>query len=76
MKMNLDIFPIQTWILQTIRAQNLDEKKGIIFQVSFFSSWVRVLELSKIVDLYLSKKSKSFKVIYVYPSERPHQALS
>ena len=31
MKMNLDIFPIQTWILQTIRAQNLDEKKGIIF---------------------------------------------
>ena len=40
-----------------------------------------VLKLSKIVQFLqicadLSKKSKSVKVIYLYPSERPHHALS
>ena len=40
-----------------------------------------VLELSKIVHFLqicadLSKESKSIKVIFLYPSERPYHALS
>ena len=40
-----------------------------------------VLKLPKIVHFLqicadLSKKSKSIKAIYLYPSERPHNALS
>ena len=81
MKMNFDIFQIQKWISQTVRAQKLDEKNGVICLVSFFLSWVMVLKLPKIVHFLqicadLSKKSKSIKAIYLYPSERPHHALS
>ena len=40
-----------------------------------------VLKLLKMVHflqacVYLSKKSKSIKTTYLYPSERPHHALS
>ena len=47
----------------------------------FFSSWVMVLKLPKIVHFLLicadlSKKPKSIKRIYFYPSERPPHALS
>ena len=71
---NFDIF-------QTVRAQKVDEKNGIICLVSFFPSWGMVLKLPKIVYFLqicadLSKKSKSIKAIYLYPSERPHHALS
>ena len=46
----------------------------------FFPSSVMVLKLSKIVYFLqicadVRKKSKSIKVIYLYPSERPHQTL-
>ena len=59
----------------------VDEKNGVICLVSFFPSWVMVLKLPKIVHFLqicadLSKKSKSIKAIYLYPSERPHHALS
>ena len=81
MKTNFDIFQIQKRISQTVRSQKVDEKKGVICQVFFFSSWVMVLKLTKIVHFLqicadLSKKSKSIKAIYLYPSERPHHALS
>ena len=69
------------WISQTVRAQQVDEKNGVLCLVSFFPSWVIVLKLSKIVNFLqicagLSKKSKSIKATYLYPSQRPHHALS
>ena len=79
--MNFDIFEIQKWISQTVRAQKVDEKNGAICLVSFFPFWVMALKLPKIVHFLqicadLSKKSKSIKSIYLYPSEWHHHALS
>ena len=81
MKTNFDIFQIQKWIPQTVRAQKVDEKNGVICLVSFLPSWVMVLRLSKIVhflQIYadISKKSKCIKAIYLYSSERPYHVLS
>ena len=81
MKTNFDIFQIQKWISQTVRAQKVDEKNGVICLVSFFPSWVMVLKLPKIVHFLqicadLSKKSKSIKAIYLYRSEKQHHDLS
>ena len=80
MKMNFDIFQIQKLSSQTVRAQKVDEKKGVICLVSSFPSWVVVLKLPRIVHFLqicadLSKKFESFKAIYLFPSERPHHAL-
>ena len=79
-KMNLDYFQIQKWILQTVRAEKVDEKNGR-FLVSMFPSWVMVCKLSKKVHFLqfcadLSKKSKSVKAIYIYASESSHYTLS
>ena len=41
--MNFDHFPIQKWMLQTVRAETVDEKNGVICQVLRFPSWVMVL---------------------------------
>ena len=49
MKKNFDIFQIQKWILQTVRAQKVDEKNVVICLVSFFLSWVMVLKLPKCI---------------------------
>ena len=38
MKMNLDYFKIQKWILQTDKAEKVDEKNGVICLVSVFLS--------------------------------------
>ena len=81
MKTNFNIFQIQKWISQTVRAQKVDEKNGVICLVSFFPSWVMVLKSPNIVHFLqicadLSKKSKSIKAIYLYPSKRPYHALS
>ena len=78
MKTNFDIFQIQKWISQKVRAQKVDEKNRVIF---LFPSWVMALKLPKIVYFlkicaHLSKKSKSIKAIYLYPSEIPHHPLS
>ena len=72
---------IQIWISETVWAQKVDEKNGVICLVFMSLSWVMVLKLPKIVHFLqncvdLSIKSKSIKAIYLYPSERPHQALS
>ena len=65
----------------TVWAQKADEKNEVICLVSLFVSWVIVLKLPKMVHFLqncaeLSKKSKSIKAIYLYPSERSHHALS
>ena len=45
MKMNFEYFQIQKWMLQTVRAEKLDENNGVIYLVSMFPSWVMVLKL-------------------------------
>ena len=79
--MNFDYFQIQKWMLQTVRAENVDEKNGVICLVSKFPFWVTVCKLSKKVHFLqfcadLSKKSKSVKAIYIYSSECSHYTLS
>ena len=37
MKMNFDDFQIQNWMLQTVRAEKVDEKNGVICPISFLS---------------------------------------
>ena len=81
MKMNFDIFQIQKWISQTVRAQKVGEENGVICLVSFFPFLVMVLTLPKIVHFLqifadLSMKSGSIKVSYLHPSARPHHVLS
>ena len=57
---------------QTVRAEKVDGKNGVIKLVSIFPSRVMVLKLSKKVISFLkfcadlSKKSKYFKAIYIY----------
>ena len=68
-------------MLQTVRAEKVDEKNGIICLVFMFPSWVMVCKLFKKVHFLqfcadLSKKSKSVKAIYIYASERSHYTLS
>ena len=81
MKMNLDYFQIQKWMLQTVQAGKVDEKNGVICLVSIFPSWVMVRQLSKTVHFSqfcadLSKKSKTVKAIYIYASKSSHYTLS
>ena len=52
MKTNFDISQIRKWISQTVRAQKVDEKNGVIYPVSFFPSWIMVLKLPKIVRFF------------------------
>ena len=56
-------------MLQTVRAEKVDAKNGVICLVSMFSSWVMVLKLSGNFFLQccaeLSKKPKSVKAIYI-----------
>ena len=81
MKEKFDDFQIHKRISQTVRVQKVDEKNSAICIVFFFPSQVMVLKLLKIVHFLQicadpSKKSKSIKAIYLYPSERTHHALS
>ena len=64
---NFGYFQIQKWMLQTVRAEKVDENSGVICLVFMFPSWVMVSVLSKKVHLLqfcadLSKKSKPVKV--------------
>ena len=74
MKMNFENFQIQKWISQTVRAQKVDEKNGVICLVYLFPSWVVILTLTEIVSLLqfctdVSKKSKFVIANCVYASE-------
>ena len=67
------VFSNSEIISQTLRAEKVDEKNGIL--VFMFSSRVMVLKLSKKVNFLqfcadLSKKSKYIKAVYIYASER------
>ena len=60
-------------MFQTVRAEKVDEKSGVIGLVSMFPTWVMVCKLSKNVHFLqfcadLSKKSKSVDAIYIYAS--------
>ena len=80
MKMNLEYFHIQKWMIETVRAEKVDEKMESIYLVSTFPSWVMDLKLSKKVH-YLQfcadfiKKYKSIKAVYIHVSEKPWYAL-
>ena len=68
-------------MLQTVRAEKVDEKNGVICLVSMFPSWVMVFKLSKKVHFLqfcadLSKKSKPIKAFYICASKRSRYALS
>ena len=68
-------------MLQTVRAEKVDEKNGVICLVSMFPSWVMVFKLSKKVHFLqfcadLSKTSKPIKAFYIYASKRSRYALS
>ena len=72
--MNFENFQIQKWVSQT--AEKVDEKNGVI---CFFSSWVMVLKLPKIVhclQICADLISRSIRAIYLCPYERPYHALS
>ena len=61
-------------MVQTVRAEKVDDKNGVICLVFMFPSWVTVCTLSKKVHFLqlcadLSKKSKSIGAIYVYASK-------
>ena len=68
-------------MLQTVRAERVDEKNGVISLVSMVPAWVMVRKLSKKVYFLqfcadFSKKSKSVKANYVYTSESSLYTLS
>ena len=52
-------------MVQTIRAEKVDEKNGVICLVPMFPSWVMSLYFIKKFK-ELSKKSKSVKATYIY----------
>ena len=68
-------------MLQTVREEKIDKKKGVICLFSMFPFRVMFLKLPKKVHFLqfcadLSKKSKSVKTIYLHASESCHYALS
>ena len=77
MKMNFDYFPIQIWMLQTVRAEKVGEQNEVICLVSALSFWVMALKLSKKVDsLLFCATKKFFKASYIYVSDSSHYTLS
>ena len=79
--MNFDYFQIKKWLLQTVRAEKVDEKNGVICLVSMFPSWVMFFKLSKKVHFLqfcadLSKKAIFIEANYIYASESSHYTLS
>ena len=68
-------------MLQTVRAEKVDGKNGVISLVFMLYSWVMVLKLSKKVHFLqfsadLSQKPKPVKAIYIYGSENSCYSLS
>ena len=46
MEMNFDYFQIQKWMLQTVGAEKVDEKNGVICLASMFPVCIMVLKFS------------------------------
>ena len=51
--MNFEYFQIQKWMSQTVRAEKIDDKNGVISLVSMFLSRVMILKMSKKVILFV-----------------------
>ena len=78
-KINFDDFQIKKkWMLQTLRAEKVDEKIGVICLVSMFAAWVMVCKLSKkeLFSQFCADLSKIFEAIYIYVFESSHYCLS
>ena len=67
MKMDFDYFQIQKWMLQTVRAEKVDEKMGHLSSFNV-SKKVRFLQYCAV----LSKKPQSIKAIYIYTHTHTH----
>ena len=80
-KINFDYFQEKKGMLQTVRAEKVDEKIGVICLVFMFPTQFTVCKLSK-KEYFLqfcidhSKKSKSVEAIQIYASESSHYTLS
>ena len=79
--MNFDYFQIQKWMFQTVPAEIIDEKNGVICLSFKFRSCVMDIKLSK--KMYsvqftaeFSKKPESVKAIYINVSESYYYTLS
>ena len=68
---------IQKLMLQTVKAEKVDERDGVICLASMFLTWVMVLKLSFLQFCAdLSKKPKPVKAICMYWSDSSHYTLS
>ena len=47
MKMNFNYFQIHKWVLQTVRAEKVDEKNGAVCLNSMLPFWVKAFNCSK-----------------------------
>ena len=71
---------MQKWGSETVRAQKIDEKNGVISVLFISPSWFMVLKLSNILSFlqffcWYQQKSKAVIAIYVYASENSRFAL-
>ena len=58
-------------MLETVRAEKVNEKNGVICQVSMFPSCVLILKLSQkahLLQFCADLSKKSVKAIYIYAS--------
>ena len=71
MKMNFEYFQIQKWMLQTVRAEKVDEKNGVMCLVFMFPFRVMVFKLSKKVhfcnlELTSVRNRSLLKQLHIY----------
>ena len=80
MKTNINYFQISKWMLQTVRAEKVDEKHGVMcsFHVFFLSYGLWIVQNVHFLQFCadLSLKPKSVKTIYIYESECFYCGLS
>ena len=79
MKMKFEYFQTQKWTLQTVRAEEVDEKNGVISLVSMFPSWVMVFNcLKKFIfcnSTPTSARNLNLLKQFAYASERSRYTL-
>ena len=77
MKMKFDIFQLWKWMLPTVRTWKEDGKNVVICLVSMLSTWVSVIKMLKMGNLFkflscLQRKPTSFRGISSGVFERSH----
>ena len=79
MKMKFEYSQTQKWTLQTVRAEEVDEKNGVISLVSMFPSWVMVFNcLKKFIfcnSTPTSARNLNLLKQFAYASERSRYTL-